>query len=121
MPNFNQGSDFALEFFCQIIFPRVLSIVCKLKLFHGNVVFLVGCLKDICRSTSSDLPFKSNVINVDPEMILIFLELLVKNVTCLLRLSHLAWVSPRTTSYPLIILLRWLILIAQLFGSCALE
>ena len=121
MPNFDQRRNLTLEFFCQIIFPRVLSIVRKLQLFYSNIVFFVGRLKDICRSSSSDLPFKSDVVDVNSEMILIFLELFVKNVTRLLCLSHLARVSSWTDTNSLAKLLWRLILIAQLFGGGALK
>ena len=74
-----------------------MPIVRELKLFDGNIVFLVCSFEHVSTSTGADLLLKDNVSDADTEVVLTLLELRVKNVTRLLRLSRLARVLAATT------------------------
>ena len=92
MANFDKSSYFPLEFLSQISLASILSIVDKLELLHCDVIFLISCLKYISACPSADLFLKSDVMDVDPKVVLAFLELATENIACLLRLCLLAWV-----------------------------
>ena len=87
MAHLDKRGNFALKLFSQVILARVLAIVGEFQLFHGHVVLFVSSFEDISASTCSDLFFKTDVLDIDPEMILASHELLRKNVACLLCLS----------------------------------
>ena len=74
-----------------------MPIVRELKLFDGNIVFLVCSFEHVSAGTGADLLLKDNVSDADTEVVLALLELRVKNVTRLLRLSRLARVLAATT------------------------
>lgn len=86
VPHFDQSCDLSLKLLRQVVFASVLAIVRKLQLLHGYVVFFVGRLEDVGTGASSDLLFKPDVLNIDSEVFLGFLELLTEDVTRLLGL-----------------------------------
>ena len=66
-----------------------MPIVSELELFDGNIVLLVCSLEHISAGTGADLLLKHDISDVDSEVVLALLELRVKDVTRLLRLSRL--------------------------------
>ena len=93
MTHFDESDNFALELFCQIVLTKVLSIVLKLKLLDGYIVLLISSLENISTGTSSNLLFKTNIVDIYSEVILAHLKLLCKNGARLLSLRHLAGIK----------------------------
>ena len=75
-----------------------MPIVCKFELFDSNIVFFVCSFEHVSAGTRADLLLKDNVCDADTEVVLALLELRVKNVTRLLRLSRLARVLAPTVA-----------------------
>ena len=92
MADFDKSCYFSLEFFSQVGLACILSIVDKLKLLHSDIILLIGGLENISTCSSADLFLKPDVKNVDPKVVLAFLELATKDITRLLRLCLLTWV-----------------------------
>ena len=92
MTHFDQRHNLAPELFRQIVLTEVLSIVLKLKLLDGYIIFLIRRLENVCTGAGSNLLFKTDVVNVDPKVILSHLELLCENTARLLSLCHLTWI-----------------------------
>lgn len=89
----DQSRNLPLKLFRQVVLPHVLSIVRKFQLFHSNIVFFVCRFEHISRRACTDLFFKSDVTEIDPEVLLALLELLDQDVTGLLSLRGLIRVS----------------------------
>ena len=86
MTYFDKSSDLTLEFLCQVVFASILGSVQELEPLHCNIVLFISCLENVCASTCTDLLPISNILEVDAEIFLGFLELLTQNVCCLLCL-----------------------------------
>ena len=93
MAHFYKCHNLALELFRQIVFAKVLSLILKLKLLDGYIVLLISSLENICTGPSSNLLFKTNIVDIYSEVILAHLKLLCKNGARLLSLRHLAGIK----------------------------
>ena len=89
VPDLDQSCDLSLELFGQVVLPRILAIVRKLKLFDGDIILLVCGLEDISTCSGTYLLFKSYVADIYAEVIRSLLELHVQNIASLLSLCHL--------------------------------
>ena len=99
MSDFDQSSDFSLEFLSQVGLACILSIVDKLELFHCDIILLICGLENVSARPSADLLLKPDVMNVDSKVILTLLELSCENITsllslCLLTRVHAGGASP---------------------------
>ena len=92
MADFDEGRNFSLKLFSQVGLACVLSIVDKLELLHSDIILLISGLENVSTCSSTDLFLKSDVKNVDPKVVLAFLELATEDITRLLSLCLLTWV-----------------------------
>ena len=93
MPDLDQSNYLSLELLRQVIFAQILSIVRKFQLFHSDIILFVGRLVNIRAGTCTNLLFKVDITDINPEVILAHLELLGENAASLLRLGHLTRVE----------------------------